>query len=122
MKTFKEYLIENETFSDIELQMMNENLKTELTEEEEDKIDKAVKGFVAEYLEKNKDVKDFNEELTNEGFLGSILGGLTGFALGSSIGKIIANVLGIEKGVVYDLLTSRLVGAALGAALGKRMI
>lgn len=122
MKTFKEYLIENETFSEIELKMMNENLKTELTEEEEDKIDKAVKGFVAEYLEKNKDVKDFNEELTNEGFLGSILGGLTGFALGSSIGKIIANVLGIEKGVVYDLLTSRLVGAALGAALGKRMI
>ncbi len=122
MKTFKEYLIENETFSEVELQMMNENLKTELTEEEEEKIDKAVKGFVAEYLEKNKDVKDFNEELTNEGMLGSILGGLTGFALGSSIGKIIANVLGIEKGVVYDLLTSRLVGAALGAALGKRMI
>ena len=122
MKTFKEYLIENETFSDIELQMMNENLKTELTEEEEAKIDKAIKGFINEYLENNKDIKDFNEELTNEGILGSILGGLAGFALGSSVGKIIANVLGIEKGVIYDLLTSRLVGAALGAALGKRAI
>jgi hypothetical protein len=122
MKTFKEYLIESGTFSEIELQMMNENLKSELTEDEEVKIDKAVKEFVAEYLEKNKDAKDFNEELTNEGFIGSILGGLTGFALGSSIGKIIANVLGIEKGVIYDLLTSRLVGAALGASLGKRMI
>ena len=122
MKTFKEYLIESGTFSEGELHMMNENLKSELTEEEEAKIDEAVKKFVAEYLEKNKGVKEFNEELTNEGMLGSILGGLTGFALGSSVGKIIANVLGIERGVVYDLLTSRLVGAALGASLGKRLL
>ncbi len=121
MKTFREYLIENDTFSELELQMMNENLKTELTEEEETKIDEAVKKFVSEYLDKNKDVKDFNEQLTNEGFMGSILGGLTGFALGSTVGKIIANVLGIERGVVYDLLTSRLVGAAIGAAIGKRI-
>lgn len=122
MKTFREYLIETNTFSEVELQMLNENLKTELTEDEEKKIDEAVNKFVAEYLEKNKGAKEFNEELTNEGMLGSILGGLTGFALGSSVGKIIANVLGIERGVVYDLLTSRLVGAALGAALGKRML
>jgi hypothetical protein len=122
MKTFREYLIENETFTELELQMMNENLKSELTEDEEKKVDEAVKKFVAEYLEKNKGVKEFNEELTNEGVLGSILGGLTGFALGSSVGKIVANVLGIERGVVYDLLTSRLVGAALGASLGKRML
>jgi hypothetical protein len=122
MKTFKEYLIESNTFSEIEIQMMNENLKSELTPEEEKKVDLAVKAFVKEYQEKNKGLKEFNEELTNEGFLGSILGGLTGFALGSSIGKIIANVLGIERGVVYDLLTSRLVGAALGSALGKRML
>jgi len=122
MKTFREYLIENETFTEAELQMLNENLKTELTEEEEKKVDEAVKAFVAEYLEKNKGAKDFNEELTNEGILGSILGGLTGFALGSSVGKIIANVLGIEKGVMFDMLTSRLVGAALGAAIGKRML
>ena len=27
MKTFREYLIETETFSEVELQMMNENLK-----------------------------------------------------------------------------------------------
>ena len=122
MKTFKEYLIESDTFSEAEIQMMNENLKTELTEEEEAKIDKAVNAFVSEYLEKNKDMEDFNAELTNEGILGSILGGLTGFALGKTVGKMIASVLGIEKGVVYDLLTSRLVGAALGSALGKRFL
>jgi hypothetical protein len=121
MKTFREYLIESGTFSELELELMNENLKSELTEDEEKKIDEAVKKFVAEYLEKNKGVKEFNEELTNEGFMGSILGGLTGFALGSTVGKIIANVLGIERGVVFDLLTSRLVGAALGAAIGKRL-
>ena len=120
MKTFKEYLIESGTFSDIEIWMMNENLKSELTEDEEKKVDEAVKKFCAEYLEKSKGLKEFNEELTNEGFLGSVIGGLTGFALGSSVGKIIANVLGIERGVVFDLLTSRLVGAALGAAIGKR--
>jgi hypothetical protein len=122
MKTFKEYLVESGTFSEMEIQMLNENLKTELTTEEEAKVDKAVKEFVAEYLEKNKGIKDFNAEITNEGLLGSVLGGLTGFALGNTIGKIIANVLGIEKGVVFDLLTSRLVGAALGAAIGKRLL
>jgi hypothetical protein len=120
MKTFKEHLLESGTFTEMEIQMLNENLKSELTVEEEAKVDKAIKDFCAEYMDK-KSIKDLNEELTNEGFLGSILGGLTGFALGSSIGKIIANVLGIEKGVVFDLLTSRLVGAALGAAIGKRM-
>jgi hypothetical protein len=120
MKTFKEHLLESGTFTEMEIQMLNENLKSELTVEEEAKVDKAIKDFCAEYMDK-KSIKDLNEELTNEGFLGSIFGGLTGFALGSSIGKIIANVLGIEKGVVFDLLTSRLVGAALGAAIGKRM-
>lgn len=122
MKTFKEFLIENDTFTEIEIQMMNENLKSELTPDEEAKIDEAVKAFVKEYLENNKGIKDLNEELTNEGMLGSILGGLTGFALGSTIGKIVANVLGVEKGVLFDLLTSRLVGAALGAAIGKRIL
>jgi hypothetical protein len=120
MKTFKEYLIETGTFTETELEMLNENLKTELTVDEERKIDEAVRKFVSDYREKG--INGFNEELTNEGFLGSVLGGLAGFALGSSVGKIIANVLGIEKGVIYDLLTSRLVGAALGAALGKRAL
>ena len=122
MKTFREYLIETNTFTEVELQMLNENLKTELTEDEEKKVDDAIRKFVAEYLDKNKGAKEFNEELTNEGILGSVLGGLTGFALGSSVGKILAEVLGIRGGVLYDLMTSRLVGAALGAALGKRML
>jgi hypothetical protein len=120
MKTFKEYLIESGTFTETEVDMLNENLKTELSEDEERKVDEAVRKFVEEYKERG--IGEFNEDLTNEGFLGSILGGLGGFALGSSVGKIVANVLGIEKGVIYDLLTSRLVGAALGAAIGKRMI
>jgi hypothetical protein len=122
MKTFKEYLVGEGIFTDIEIDMLNENLKSELTPEEEKKVDEAVNKFVTEYLEKNKGAKEFNEDLTNEGFLGTIIGGLTGYALGSSVGKIVANVLGVQKGVLYDMLTSRLVGAALGAAIGKRMI
>ena len=47
MKTFKEYLIESGTFSEIEIHMLNENLKTELTAEEEAKVDKAIKEFVS---------------------------------------------------------------------------
>ena len=120
MKTFKEHLLSEGRFTEAELLELNENLKSELTVEEEAKVDAAIKAFCEEYMD-TKTIKDLNEELTNEGFLGSILGGLTGFALGSSIGKIIANVLGIEKGVVFDMLTSRLVGAALGAALGKKL-
>ena len=120
MKTFKEHLLSEGRFTEAELLELNENLKSELTLEEEAKVDAAIKAFCEEYMH-TKTIKDLNEELTNEGFLGSILGGLTGFALGSSIGKIIANVLGIEKGVVFDMLTSRLVGAALGAALGKKL-
>ena len=42
MKTFKEYLIESGTFSEMEIQMLNENLKTELTVEEEHEISKYV--------------------------------------------------------------------------------
>ena len=121
MKTFKEHILEKNNVSSIETELLLESLKSELSEEEKKQVDEAINRFVKEYGEKNKGLEDFNKELTNEGFLGSILGGLTGFALGSSVGKIIANVLGIEKGVIYDLLTSRLVGAALGAALGKRI-
>ena len=62
MKTFKEYLIESGTFSDIEIWMMNENLKSELTEDEEKKVDEAVKKFCEEYVEKSKGLKEFNEE------------------------------------------------------------
>jgi len=120
MKTFLTYLQEQEvTIHDIE--RINESLNQEWTPELETRIDEAVDAFLADY--KNEDgsynLDAFNEDITNEGILGSILGGLAGFALGKSVGKIIAKVLGIERGVFYDLLTSRLVGAALGASLGK---
>ena len=123
VKTFEEILNESiHSLSEDELLIaLNESYKHVLTEEEEAKVDEAIKKFVDEYLNSGKTFEDLQTEITNEGIIGSILGGLTGFALGKSIGKIIAGVLGIEKGVFYELLTSRLVGAALGASLGRRI-
>lgn len=121
MKTFLEYLKEQDVTED-EMKILNEGLQSEWSEELEVKVDEAIEDFVSEYkLEDGSyDIDRFNEEMTNEGILGTILGGLTGFALGKSVGKVIAKVLGINKGILYDLLTSRLVGAALGAAIGKK--
>lgn len=122
MKTFIDYLNE-QNVTEADIQAINESLTQEWTPELEAKIDEAVDAFLEDYkLEDGTyDIEAFNEEITNEGVLGSIIGGLTGFALGKSIGKIVAKVLGIQKGLFYDLLTSRLVGAALGAAMGKRI-
>lgn len=120
IKTFKEYLVEQE-ITESDMAILTEGLQEEWTPELEEKVDAALDEFVSEYSdsEGNIDINRFNDDLTNEGLLGSIFGGLAGFALGKSVGKMVAKVLGIEKGVFYDLLTSRLVGAALGAALGK---
>ena len=122
MKTFVEYLNE-QNISEEDLRILNEGLQSEWTDELEAKVDEAIDAFVSEYMleDGTYDIDRFNDEMTNEGILGSIIGGLTGFALGKSVGKLIAKVLGVEKGVLYDLLTSRLVGAALGASLGKRV-
>lgn len=121
MKTFVEHLQEN---IDYDLIALNEALQEEWTPELEEKVDAAITEWLKQYTDESGkiDLERFNEEITNEGFLGTILGGLTGFALGKSIGKVIANVLGIHSGVLFDLLTSRLVGAALGSALGSRVI
>lgn len=123
-KTFIEFI--NEKVSSVDekelLLALNESYKHELTPEEEARIDEAVDAFVKDYLENGKDINNLQEDLVNEGFIGSILGGLAGFALGKTIGKIVAKVLGIERGIVYEMLTSRLVGAALGSALGGRLI
>ena len=122
MKTFNKYLLEN-TITENDMKLVNEGLQEEWTPELEAKIDEALTLFEAEYKKEDGtyDLERLNEEMTNEGLLGSIIGGLTGFALGKSVGKMVAKVLGIEKGIFYDLLTSRLVGAALGASLGKRI-
>ena len=122
-KTFIDFINEKtDNLSDDKLlSILNESYKHEITAEEEAKIDEAIDAFVKEYLEKNKDISNLQEDIMNEGIIGSILGGLTGFVLGKSIGKIIAKVLGIEKGVMYEMLTSRLVGAALGSALGGKI-
>jgi hypothetical protein len=122
MKTFNDYLLENE-ISEKDYELLKEGLQEEWTPELEAQIDAALDLFEAEYMKEDGtyDLERLNEEITNEGLLGSILGGLAGFALGKSIGKMIARVLGIERGVFYDLLTSRLVGTALGASLGNRM-
>lgn len=122
MKTFNTYLLEN-AVTEQQMQVITEGLQEEWTPELEAKVDAALEAFAAEYQNPDGtyDIERFNEEITNEGFFGSIIGGLTGFALGKSVGKMVAKVLGIEKGIFYDLLTSRLVGAALGASLGSRI-
>jgi len=122
MKTFNTYLVEN-SITESDMKLIVEGLQEEWTPELEAKIDAALDSFALEYqnTDGTYDIEKLNEEITNEGFFGSIIGGLTGFALGKSVGKMIAKVLGIQKGIFYDLLTSRLVGAALGATLGKRL-
>ena len=122
MKTFLDYIAEQD-ITENELQVLNESLQTEWTEELEAKVDAALEQFSKTY--KNEDgtynIHAFNEEITNEGILGSIFGGLAGFALGKTVGKTIANILGIQSGIMYDMLTSRLVGAALGSSLGSKI-
>ena len=122
MKTFNKYLVENE-ISEQDYELIKEGLQEEWTPELEAQIDAALDLFEAEYMREDGtyDLERLNEEITNEGFFGSIIGGLAGFALGKSVGKMIARVLGIQKGIFYDLLTSRLVGTALGASIGKRV-
>ena len=119
VKSYIEFI--EESLKSLPEESLLEALKHELTEDEEIQINLAVDAFVKEYLEKGKTINDLNEELVNEGIIGSIIGGLTGFALGSTIGKIIARVLGVGEGILYDMLTSRLVGAAIGSALGRKV-
>lgn len=122
MKTFNTYLLEN-AVTENDMKLITEGLQEEWTPELEAKVDAALEAFALEYqnADGTYDIERLNEEITNEGFFGSIIGGLTGFALGKSVGKMVAKVLGIEKGIFFDLLTSRLVGAALGASLGNRI-
>jgi hypothetical protein len=122
MKTFEQYLLEQDVTAN-DMQILQESLITEWTPELEAKVDAALEEFIITYKNEDGtyDFERFNEELTNEGLLGSIIGGLAGFALGTTVGKTICKVLGIQSGLLYDMFTSRLVGAALGAALGKRI-
>jgi hypothetical protein len=113
MQTFKEFIGEKEDYQDLEA-VMNESV-------DQNAIDEAVAAFIKKAQEEGYTLEQLEQELTNEGFIGSILGGLTGFALGQSVGKIVANALGVEKGLLFDLFTSRLVGAAIGFHLGKRI-
>ena len=122
MKSFNDYLVEQQ-ITETDMQLLQEGLQSEWTPELEEKVDQALEEFVRQYYNEKTgafDLDRLEEDIVNEGLLGSIIGGLTGFALGKSVGKMIAKVLGIQKGIFYDLLTSRLVGAALGAAFGKR--
>ncbi len=122
MKTFNDYLVEQQ-ITETDMQLLQEGLQSEWTPELEEKVDQALEEFVKQYFNEKTgefDLDRLEEDIVNEGLLGSIIGGLTGFALGKSVGKMLAKVLGIQKGIFYDLLTSRLVGAALGAAFGKR--
>lgn len=122
MKTFLDYMAE-QNMTPVELQILNESLQTEWTDELEAKVDAALEEFQKTYRKEDGsyDINAFNDQITNEGILGSIFGGLAGFALGKTVGKTVANILGIQSGIMYDMLTSRLVGAALGASLGKNL-
>lgn len=122
MKTFLDFMVE-ENITEKDLSILTESLQSEWTPELEEAVDHALDNFTKEYMNPDGtyDLVRFNEEVTNEGLLGSIFGGLAGFALGKTIGKTVARVLGIQSGIIYDMLTSRLVGAALGAAIGKNI-
>ena len=78
MKTFIEYLEENRV-TEKEMQLLTEGLQQEWTPELEEKVDQAVDEFLNEYRDENGDldVDRFNNEMTNEGLLGSIVGGLS---------------------------------------------
>lgn len=121
MKTFLDYIVE-ENITDKELMILKESLESEWTQELEEKVDAALEEFIKEYRKEDGtyNLERFNEEITNEGLLGTIFGGLTGFALGKTIGRTVAKVLGIQSGIFFDMLNSRLVGAALGAAIGNK--
>jgi hypothetical protein len=113
MQSFNEFIGEKEDIQAFE-SMLNESV-------DQNAIDEAVEAFIKKAKEEGYTIEQLQEELANEGFIGSILGGLTGFALGQSVGKIVANALGVEKGLLYDLFTSRLIGAAIGYHLGKKI-
>lgn len=119
MKSFNEFVNNKEESNEAFESALKESYQ--LSENDETAIQEAVDAFISDYLASGKSIEDLNQELTNEGLIGSILGGLTGFALGKAVGSAVAKALGVEKGVLYDLLTSRLVGAALGASLGGRI-
>ena len=123
MKTFEEFLIK-EGVNNEEISILKESLQTKWTPELEYKVDIALEEFIKQY--QNDDgswnMELLDNEMTNEGVMGTIFGGLAGFALGKSVGKAIAKVLGLkEKGTMYKMLTSRVVGAALGAVLGSKL-
>jgi len=123
MKTFEQFLIE-EGVNNKEITLLKESLQSEWTPELEYKVDIALEEFVKQYQNEDGswDLERLDNEMTNEGMMGTIFGGLAGFALGKSVGKTIGKVLGLkEKGTLYKLLTSRVVGAALGAALGSKL-
>ena len=71
----------------VELQILNESLQTEWTDELEAKVDAALDEFSKTYRKEDGsyDINAFNEQITNEGILGSIFGGLAGFALGKNL-------------------------------------
>lgn len=113
MKSFNEFLGESYDPKELEA-LMNESV-------DQNSIDEAIDAFIKKANEEGYTLQQLQEELANEGFIGSILGGLTGFALGQAVGRMVANALGVEKGLLFDLMTSRIIGAAIGYHLGKRI-
>ena len=73
MKTFLDYMT-NANATEAELQILQESLQSEWTESLEEKVDSALEEFVSEYKQEDGtyDVERLNNEMTNEGILGSI--------------------------------------------------
>ena len=98
MKTFIEYLEENRV-TEKEMQLLTEGLQQEWTPELEEKVDQAVDAFLNEYRDEdgNLDIDRFNEEMTNEGLLGSIVGRGSRF--------FIFSYLGYKYGSKFEIIT-----------------
>jgi len=118
-KTFSEYLDNLKIIID-ESKKSEEELNR-IFDKKFDELCEKLRLMDLESLSEEELEKLVQENLIEEGVLGTIIGGLAGFALGKWIGKKVAKVLGVEKGILYDLFTSRLVGTAIGASIGKKI-
>ncbi|MBR4589625.1 MAG: hypothetical protein IKO36_03085 [Bacteroidaceae bacterium] len=116
MKTFNEYINNDDI-----LMELNESIKNEELSEEDNAIIDSVVNRISESVKNGEDLEKVMEEIVNEGLLGSIVGGLVGISLGSAVMKAVAKVLGVEKGILYDLLTSKVCCAAVGVVMGNRV-
>ena len=122
MKTFIEHLQEKNVTND-EWVLLQESLTSELTPELEAKIDMAIDEFMSQYTNEDGivEISKFNEDVTNEGFLGSILGGFSGDYLGYIVCKWLLQeeISPAEKKVGQATVDTILTGSVNPVAYGS---